>query len=200
MLVSGFWHGASWGCIIWGCLHGLALMIYKIYSWFHQSLDKSSRYVAFMQTKFYIFLCWLLTFNFIVVARVFFCTSSIDSALNLIKGMYGIVWIELPEKWHIMPKTLANIGGRNDTLFFIVIALIVCVFAKNSVELTKNFRSNALKFSLSLRLFGRRIYLKCGGVFVKFIVSVGLFLVSVWILFKAMLGSNTYTPFIYVNF
>ena len=31
MLVCGLWHGASWGFVIWGLLHGLALVAHKIW-------------------------------------------------------------------------------------------------------------------------------------------------------------------------
>jgi alginate O-acetyltransferase complex protein AlgI len=32
MLLGGLWHGANWNFVTWGGLHGLALMIHKIYS------------------------------------------------------------------------------------------------------------------------------------------------------------------------
>ena len=91
--------------------------------------------------------------------------------------MFGVVWVELPEKWHLMPKTLAQIGGRNDTIFYILIAILLCVFAKNSVELTKNFRPKISILIFTITLFGLA-------------------------LFKLVLQtlSNTYSPFIYFNF
>ena len=160
----------------------------------------AASYLKFTHSKFYAFLSWFLTFNFIRLAWIFFRAENLQGALNLLKGMFGVVWVELPSKWHRMPETLAQIGGRNDTIFYILIAILVCVFAKNSVQITRNFRSNALKFSLSLRLFGRRIYLKGGGVFVKFALALGLFWGSVWLLCKGALSANAYTPFIYFNF
>ncbi|WP_408938900.1 MBOAT family O-acyltransferase [Helicobacter sp. MIT 00-7814] len=29
--LSGVWHGAGWGFVIWGCLHGVAMVIHRIY-------------------------------------------------------------------------------------------------------------------------------------------------------------------------
>ena len=32
-LVSGIWHGANWTFIVWGCLHGLFLIVERIFGW-----------------------------------------------------------------------------------------------------------------------------------------------------------------------
>ena len=220
--LSGIWHGAGWGFVIWGVLHGVAMLAHRVYGWFVSSLQtreksiasrlkiaekspslaegdlggglfenpKNSQnsvnlkansaqnsqisqndnfanaksthpqtpsaregafsrpyanlrknfavcYLKFTQSKFYAFLSWFLTFNFISLAWIFFRAENLQGALNLLKGMFGVVWVELPEKWHLMPKTLAQIGGRNDTIFYILIAILLCVFAKNSVQITQ---------------------------------------------------------------
>ncbi len=164
----------------------------------------TTKFLNFTQTKSYKILCWFLTFNFINLAWIFFRAENLQGALNLLKSMFGVVWVELPAKWHRMPESLAQISGRNDTIFYIIIAVLLCVLAKNSFELVQNFRSNAFKFSLLLkfntRAFSKKILLKGGVVFVKFLVSVGLFWVSVWLLLKSLLTSNAYSPFIYFNF
>lgn len=198
--LSGIWHGAGWGFVIYGVLHGIAIMIYKIYGWIYKSLDKANIFLRFMQTGFYIFLCWFITFNFVNITRIFFRAQNLDGALNLLKGMFGVVWVELPQKWHRMPETLAQIDGRNDTIFYILIGILVCVFCKNSFEFMQNFHSKAFEFSIAIRVFSKKIWLKGGGVFVKFIISVALFYASVWLLFLALTEQNAYSPFIYFNF
>ena len=32
MLLGGLWHGASWNFVLWGLLHGVALIVHRIYS------------------------------------------------------------------------------------------------------------------------------------------------------------------------
>ena len=32
--LSGIWHGAGWGFVIWGALHGVAMVIHRIYLYF----------------------------------------------------------------------------------------------------------------------------------------------------------------------
>ena len=36
--LSGIWHGAGWGFVIWGILHGVAMVIHRIYSWWLDSI------------------------------------------------------------------------------------------------------------------------------------------------------------------
>lgn len=64
----------------------------------------------------------------------------------------------------------------------------------------QNFHSKAFEFSIVVRVFSKKIWLKGGGVFVKFVVSVVLFCTSVWLLFRAYAEQNAYSPFIYFNF
>ena len=198
--LSGIWHGAGWGFVIWGVLHGVAMVIHRIYAWIHQSLNQTNTFIKFMQTKSYKFLCWFITFNFINIAWVFFRSENLNGAVNLIKGMFGIVWVELPQKWHRMPEVLAQIGGRNDTIFYIIIAFIVCLACKNSFEMLKNFDIQYLRFRLALRVFSKKIYLKGGAVWTRFVLTIALFYIAIWAMLSNLLDSNAYTPFLYFNF
>ncbi|RDU51578.1 MBOAT family protein [Helicobacter sp. MIT 01-3238] len=198
--LSGIWHGAGWGFVIWGVLHGVAMMIHRIYSWIHQSLNQTNAFIKFTQTKSYKFLCWFITFNFINIAWIFFRAENLSGAVNLIKGMFGFVWVELPQKLHRMPEVLAQIGGRNDTIFYIIIAFIVCLACKNSFEMLKNFDTQSLRFRIALRIFSKKIYLKGGAVFTRFVLTIALFYIAIWAMLSNLLDSNAYTPFLYFNF
>ncbi len=57
-LLGGLWHGASWMFVIWGGLHGLALIIHRYW----QRLGFSMPRV----------LAWVITFNFINFSWIFF--------------------------------------------------------------------------------------------------------------------------------
>lgn len=181
-------------------MHALAMMAQRIYSWFYQGLDKTNAFVKFMQTKSYKALCWLLTFNFVSIAWVFFRAENLQGALNLLKTMFGIVWVDLPQEAYKANQLLKSIDGTDRTFAYIIIAILVCVFCKNSFEFMQNFHSKAFEFSIAARVFSKKIWLKGGGVFVKFVVSVVLFCTSVWLLFLALTEQNAYSPFIYFNF
>ena len=235
--LSGVWHGAGWGFVIWGILHALAMVVHRVYRWFIEWLKSQQnyrlisslradeigvaihknkiidchanarndsthtmRFLKFTQTRLYKVLCWLLTFNFVSIAWVFFRAENLQGALNLLKAMFGVVWVELPDEAYKFYKLFANIQGKDNTLVFIILAFIVCLAFKNSFEFMQNFHSKAFEFSIAIRVFSKKIWLKGGGVFVKFIISVVLFYASVWLLFKALFAQNAYSPFIYFNF
>ncbi|MGX2972024.1 MBOAT family O-acyltransferase, partial [Helicobacter sp. T3_23-1059] len=206
--LSGIWHGAGWGFVIYGILHGIAIIIYKIYGWIYKSLDKANIFLRFMQTGFYVFLCWFITFNFVNITRIFFRADSPSGAVNLLKGMFGIVWVDLPQKWSKicgnlnaqLAQTGQNSVGTNEIIIWILCAFIVCLACKNSFEMLKNFDTKILKFSISARIFGKKIWLKGGAVFTRFALTLALFYVSIWIMVQNLLNANTYQAFIYFNF
>jgi hypothetical protein len=75
-VLGGLWHGASWMFVLWGGLHGAAMMLHRI--WQRTGLRMSP------------VLAWLLTFNFINVTWVFFRAQTLDDALKVLRGMAGL--------------------------------------------------------------------------------------------------------------
>jgi alginate O-acetyltransferase complex protein AlgI len=75
-VLGGLWHGASWMFVLWGGLHGAAMMLHRI--WLRTGLRMSP------------VLAWLLTFNFINVTWVFFRAQTLDDALKVLRGMAGL--------------------------------------------------------------------------------------------------------------
>lgn len=78
-LLSGLWHGAGWGFLIWGALHGAAQVAERLLK-DKVSLPKPA--------------AWLLTFVFVNVAWVFFRADSLDQALALLGGLFRSGWGE----------------------------------------------------------------------------------------------------------
>ena len=82
MLLGGFWHGASWSFIFWGCLHGSFLIVN------HGFQTLKSKYFKGVNTNYlFIFFGWLLTFLLVVVAWVFFRATSFSGALLILESM-----------------------------------------------------------------------------------------------------------------
>ena len=89
MVLGGFWHGASWNFLIWGCLHGLGLIIHKIYSsW---NLFKISNKAIF---KLGNFISLLLTFHFVLFCWIFFKATDLNSALQFINQIMNNFTLE----------------------------------------------------------------------------------------------------------
>nr|WP_236035814.1 MBOAT family O-acyltransferase [Helicobacter turcicus] len=138
--LSGVWHGAGFGFIIWGALQGIAMCLHRAYGYVLESLNLAQS--AFLQSRFYKVFCWFMTFNFLNITWVFFRAENLQGALNLLQGMFGIVWVELPHKARHIPRLLENLDGRNETLFFLVFAFMICLCAKNSIDGLQDFRAS----------------------------------------------------------
>ncbi|OHD94969.1 MAG: acetyltransferase, partial [Sulfuricurvum sp. RIFOXYD2_FULL_44_160] len=71
-LVGGLWHGASWMFIIWGALHGTAIVLHR--AWQQMGLKMNS------------ILAWFITFNFINITWIFFRAKDWDAAKNILSA------------------------------------------------------------------------------------------------------------------
>ena len=40
--LSGIWHGAGWGFVVWGILHAFAMCIHRIYTWWYEGLESKN--------------------------------------------------------------------------------------------------------------------------------------------------------------
>ena len=87
MFVCGLWHGATWGFVLWGGIHGLALVHYK---W---SLDRArDRGLDPRKTPKPALVAlrgWLWTMGIVCFSRIFFVASDLGSALLYIERMFS---------------------------------------------------------------------------------------------------------------
>ena len=82
MLLAGLWHGASWNFVLWGGLHGAALVTHAQYRRRFPPLP--------------LVLAQALTLVSVVVAWVPFRAGGFSDALVMLKGMAGLNGIALP--------------------------------------------------------------------------------------------------------
>ena len=75
MLLGGLWHGAGWTFVIWGGLHGLALVVNHI--WSAKGL------------KLPVYLAWPATLLFLMFGWVIFRADSMSTANSIIATMMG---------------------------------------------------------------------------------------------------------------
>ncbi|MBN2828693.1 MAG: MBOAT family protein [Candidatus Cloacimonetes bacterium] len=77
--LSGFWHGANWTFLVWGILHGIYLIFYKMTSHLFTRLPKQISIV--------------ITFIAVSFAWVFFRAKSLNDALYIIRNVFhSINW------------------------------------------------------------------------------------------------------------
>jgi D-alanyl-lipoteichoic acid acyltransferase DltB (MBOAT superfamily) len=67
-MISGLWHGANWKYLIWGLIHGCLLILYLL-------LKKSK-----IARGRYPLVNWLITFNVVCLAWVFFRADTVADA------------------------------------------------------------------------------------------------------------------------
>ncbi len=79
MLIGGLWHGASWLFVIWGGLHGLYLTIERLIS--REKLEK-------------LFFYRYLVFVAVCIAWIFFRSTNLDFALEVLKSCFFMNGIE----------------------------------------------------------------------------------------------------------
>ncbi len=86
-LVSGVWHGAAWGFVVWGMLHGIYLGTSVFYKPLQRRIHKK---LGVEKTS--ILRVWqiFVTFNLVCFAWIFFRANSIGDALYICTNMFGL--------------------------------------------------------------------------------------------------------------
>lgn len=97
MLIGGLWHGAAWTYVIWGALHGLALVVERFFK----------RFVNLPRNYFFSFLRTLLVFHFVAFCWIFFRASSFDEASVIISQILNLEF-NLYD-WGVMIETYQNV-------------------------------------------------------------------------------------------
>lgn len=109
MVLAGIWHGSTLMFVVWGSLHGLALLVQKAFSevaaWMMrgrqpivESADAGGRSVLHRaMTCMGHILAWLLTMTFVVVSFVIFRAQDMQTAMmQLRQSFLSFDWTYLP--------------------------------------------------------------------------------------------------------
>jgi alginate O-acetyltransferase complex protein AlgI len=82
MLLGGLWHGASWNFVVWGGLHGAALVVERAFG-----LTGAPR------TRLRAALAWVITFHFVCLTWVFFRSPSDEATISYFTTLFsGASW------------------------------------------------------------------------------------------------------------
>ena len=123
-LVSGLWHGAAWTFVIWGAMHGIAMI------W-----DRRS----FLKIK-YKWLSGFFTRAFVVVAFIIFRSDNIDFMLRMLKAMFvynGVSFVpelasclsDLPEFYILTRSVEALMPGMLNAVYLLLITVLLAAAA-----------------------------------------------------------------------
>jgi alginate O-acetyltransferase complex protein AlgI len=126
-LLGGIWHGAGWTFIIWGTLHGIALIINRIFNKLSFSLP--------------VWISVFVTFIFVNITWVFFKASTLQVAVNMLHSMF------VSDK---LPNNFVLITDYYNLPIWIV--ALILLFGKNTNEISKKFKPNAFFLLLIILL------------------------------------------------
>lgn len=147
-IIGGIWHGASWMFVIWGALHGIALIINHV--WKKTGI------------KLWKWIAWLITFNFVNVTWVFFRSNELDDAYKVLKAMFNLNNIVLPsalsEKLASLSIYGVEFGGLlvniqaniKEVAPFMLLGMVLSLLFKNTVEKSRNFTPSYKNLSITL--------------------------------------------------
>lgn len=145
-ILGGIWHGAGWTFVFWGFLHGIALVVHRIWSR--------------LGFKLWTWLAWLITFNFINIAWVFFRAKEMKDAFRVLSSMFSLDNIFLPDKLAeqfvflnqygiTIHHYTQNMEDGINILLWLSFAFMITLFFKNSMYLLSKFKANIF-FSIFL--------------------------------------------------
>lgn len=75
-LLSGIWHGANWTFVVWGAMHGIAQVLYRL---MYNHMKRIPNFIS-----------WLMTFLFVNLTWIMFRANSISDALLFYRRLF--VW------------------------------------------------------------------------------------------------------------
>ncbi|MDD3269202.1 MAG: MBOAT family protein [Syntrophomonadaceae bacterium] len=138
-LIGGLWHGAAWTFVFWGFLHGLALVLHRVWQQANIKMNKV--------------LAWVICFNFINLTWVFFRARSWGDAVKVLQGMLGLNGMVLPDglaahlgslaAWGVAFQKLA-LADIPRAVMFLSISLLIVLATRNSMQIEARFRPNLL--------------------------------------------------------
>lgn len=124
-LLGGVWHGASWCFVAWGVMHGVGVVVHRLWSQSGLRLPRSA--------------AWLLTFLFVNFAWVFFRARTWDAALAMLRGMFGLSGVEVPTTFSVVGQLFSWVTVKGGPFVVDVLVLSVLLLALAEIVL-RNYR------------------------------------------------------------
>ena len=142
MLLGGLWHGAGWTFVFWGGLHGVYLVINHLYRSIRIGLGHNLKNDGWLLRS----AGWSLTFIGVVVSWVFFRANNFETAISILKAMFGFNGVELPVFLEPYLGFLRNLGigflgftvnvgiSQKYATFGIILLLLIAWFTPNTQQ------------------------------------------------------------------
>ena len=116
-LVSGIWHGAGWTFIVWGILHGLTMMVNRLWKKHGVTLPN---WVAIPLTFFFVNIYW-----------VFFRAESLSDAMLIVQSMFNNFNLNLTQDF---TSNLPSILPNSVNLMILFASFVLGVVGKTAYQ------------------------------------------------------------------
>lgn len=180
-ILGGIWHGAGWTFVLWGFLHGLALVVHRFW-----------KQLGFTMNRY---LAWFITFNFVNIAWVFFRAREWKDAIKVLSGMVDLNAVMILPELAIFFNNILNLSYFKleeaiykflfmpDTLEYLVVFALVVFIMPNSMQISNiTFYSGKLVFKFNV----------LWAFIFAYIVFTSIM--------SAFVGNTTSSEFLYFNF
>jgi alginate O-acetyltransferase complex protein AlgI len=120
MVIAGIWHGAAWGYVVWGCLHGLALVVHRLTEAFSNRFEWAK---IWWQSLPGAIAAWLITQSMVFSAWIFFRLPNLKQSGWVIQHLWGqAADIQFDQKVYGEALSLGRFP-----LVLLLIALTICM-------------------------------------------------------------------------
>jgi D-alanyl-lipoteichoic acid acyltransferase DltB (MBOAT superfamily) len=116
MVLGGLWHGADWRFALWGGVHGLGLVLTRIWWWLKGKPEEHSLPGALLG--------WAVTFAVVVFTRIVFRADSVETAVVMFRrigelspglasvGLAGWAAMAAATLLHLLPRRALDVTLR----------------------------------------------------------------------------------------
>jgi len=139
MALCGFWHGAGWLFIIWGSLHGIAIIINHIIKPIKLSITKNIYFIYHIKILF--------TFLLITLFWVPFRAVSVYDCYSMYKILFGLKGIAMPTFLKVFIERYTNneyvygmfingfINNIGSQTILLLLCCIICFYFPNTYQM-----------------------------------------------------------------
>ena len=129
MLVAGIWHGAAWGYIVWGALHGMALVVHRLVD----TISGRASYIErWWQSAPGMIVAWLLTQTMVFTSWIVFRLPDLKQSGWVLRHLWGrSPDIQFTQKIYV--ETLGLMPFELGLLLVALAALMACSYLLQKV-------------------------------------------------------------------
>lgn len=149
MVVGGIWHGAGFNFLIWGFVHGLALIVQKMIATISIPFKKASHFMSVMLTFVFVSLAWLFfrvdNLNDVtIISDAIISNFNVDMVVPFIEArtaclvafITSLILIFMPISWkNSILKLYVKMNWFVKMILFIVV--VQTIVQLSSVEITQ---------------------------------------------------------------